>query len=64
MALKSAERYLVCVVEAWSRPTDARRHHPLIMVRVDTHVVVLQVEGILAEFDMLEFIFVEVRPAP
>ena len=34
------------------------------MVGVDTHVVVLQVEGVLAELDMLEFVFVEVRPAP
>lgn len=34
------------------------------MVWVDTHAVILQVKGILAEFDMLEFILVEVRPAP
>lgn len=34
------------------------------MVRVDAHAVVLQVEGILAEFDVFEFVFVEVRPAP
>lgn len=34
------------------------------MVWVNTHVVIFQVEGILAELDMLEFILVEVRPAP
>lgn len=34
------------------------------MVGVDTHIVILQVKGVLAELDMLEFIFVEVRPAP
>lgn len=34
------------------------------MVGVDTYIVVLQVKGVLAELDMLEFIFVEVRPTP
>lgn len=34
------------------------------MVGVDAHVVILQVKGVLAELDMLEFIFVEVGPAP
>ena len=34
------------------------------MVGVDTYIVILQVKGILAELDMLEFILVEVRPAP
>lgn len=34
------------------------------MVRVHTHVVVLQVKGVLAELDVLEFILVEVRPTP
>jgi len=48
--------------EVW--PTDAWRHYPLIMVGVDTYIVVLQVKGVLAELDMLKFIFVEVRPAP
>lgn len=43
---------------------DPRRHHPLVVVRVDAHIVVLQVEGVLAELDMLEFVLVEVWPAP
>lgn len=47
-----------------SGPTYAWRHHPFIMVGVDTHVVILQVKGVLAELDMLELILVEVRPAP
>lgn len=34
------------------------------MVGIDTHIVILQVEGVLAELDMFEFIFVEIRPAP
>lgn len=34
------------------------------MVGVNTHIVILQVEGVLAELDMLEFILVEVWPAP
>lgn len=34
------------------------------MVGVDAYIVVLQVKGVLAELDMLEFIFVEVGPAP
>lgn len=45
-------------------PTDARRNHPLVVVGVDTHVVVLQIKGVLAELDVLEFVLVEVRPAP
>lgn len=34
------------------------------MVGIDADIVILQVKGVLAELDMLEFIFVEVRPAP
>ena len=34
------------------------------MVGVHTHVVIFQIKGILAELDMFEFIFVEVRPTP
>lgn len=34
------------------------------MVGVDTHVVALQVEGKLAAFDVLQFILMQVRPAP
>ena len=34
------------------------------MVRVDTHIVIFEVKGILAELHMLEFIFVKVGPAP
>lgn len=34
------------------------------MVGVDTHVVTLEVEGILAVFDMLQFILMQVGPPP
>lgn len=34
------------------------------MVRVDAHAVILEVEGVLAELDVLQFVLVEVRPAP
>lgn len=44
--------------------TYARRHHSLIVIGVDTHVVTLEVEGKLAVFDMFQFILVQVRPPP
>lgn len=34
------------------------------MVRVDTHVVIFQVKGILAELYVLQFVLVEVGPTP
>lgn len=34
------------------------------MVGVDTHIVILEVEGVLAELYMLKFILVKVRPTP
>lgn len=43
--------------------TDARRHS-LIVMWVDTHIVTLEVKGILAVFDVLQFILVQVRPPP
>ena len=47
-----------------SRPTNAGRNHSLVVVGVDTHVVILEVKGELAELDVLQFILVEVWPAP
>lgn len=44
--------------------TDAWRHHPFIVIGVDTYIVVLEIEGILAELDMFELVFVEVWPTP
>lgn len=44
--------------------TDARRHHSLIVIGVDTHIVTLEVEGKLAVFDVLQFILMQVRPPP
>lgn len=44
--------------------TDAGRHDPLVVVRVHTHIVTLQVEGKLTVFHVLEFILVQVRPSP
>lgn len=62
---KSATRSeLLLSVAAWWRLTDAGRHHPLVVVRVDAHAVILQVEGVLAELDVLQLVLVEVRPAP
>lgn len=63
--VKPGKPWWETLVEVWSyEPTNAWWHHPLIMVGIDAHVVILQVKGILAELDMLKFIFVEVRPAP
>lgn len=45
-------------------PTYARRHHSLIVIGVDTHTVTLEVEGKLAIFDVLQFIFMQVWPTP
>lgn len=47
-----------------NRRTDAWRYHSLVVVGVDTHVVILEVKGELAELDVLQFILVEVWPAP
>lgn len=44
--------------------TYARRHHSLIVIRVDTHIVTLEVKGKLAVFDVLQFILMQVRPPP
>ena len=44
--------------------TNARGDDPLIVVRVDTHGVTLEVEGKLAVLDMLQLVLVEVRPPP
>ena len=44
--------------------TNTRRHHPLIVVGVDADVVILEVKGELAELDVLQFVLVEIRPAP
>lgn len=43
---------------------NPRRHHTLIVVGVHTHVIILQIERILTELDMFEFILVKVRPSP
>lgn len=44
--------------------TNAGRHHSLVVVGVDTHVVALEVKGKLAAFDVLQLILMQVRPAP
>lgn len=44
--------------------TDAWRRHPLVVVRVDTHTVTLQIKGKLAVFDMFQFVLVKIRPTP
>lgn len=52
---------------AWALQTqsnDAGRNHPFVVIGVDAHVVVLEIEGVLAELDMFELVFVEVWPAP
>lgn len=54
-------RWGTCVLDI---QTDAGRHHPLVVEGVHTHAVVLQVEGKLAELDVLQLVFVQVGPAP
>lgn len=44
--------------------TYAWRNHSLIVVGVDTHAVTLEVKCKLAVFDMLQFVFMQVRPSP
>lgn len=44
--------------------TDARRHDPLVVVRVDTNAVALQIKRILAVFDVLQLVLVQVGPPP
>lgn len=44
--------------------TYSRGHHTFVMVGVHTHIIILQIEGVLTELDMLEFILVEVWPSP
>ena len=40
------------------------RYDALIVVRVDTHLVALEIKGILAEFGMFQFILVQIWPPP
>ena len=40
------------------------RYDPLVVVRVNTHTVTLEVKCILAKLGMPEFVLVEVRPTP
>ncbi len=44
--------------------TYARRHHSLIVIGVDTHIVTLKVKGKLAVLDVLQFILMQVWPPP
>lgn len=44
--------------------TNARRHNTFVMIWVYTDAVAFQVKSVLAIFDVLEFIFVEIRPPP
>lgn len=53
---------LTCILNA--ETNNAWRYHSLVVVGVDTHVVILEVKGELAELDVLQFILVEVWPAP
>lgn len=59
----SAQRGTLRFSQPWGR-TDARGHHSLVMVGVDANIVVLEVKGELAELDVLEFVLVQVWPAP
>ena len=45
-------------------PTPTLRQHSLIVVRVDTHAVTLEVKGVLAELCVPKLVLVQVRPAP
>lgn len=44
--------------------TDARGHRSLVVIGVDAYIVILKVKGKLAEFDMLQFILMQVWPPP
>lgn len=52
------------LTENLSMLTYTRRHHSLVVIGVDTHIVTLEVKGKLAVFDMLQFILMQVRPPP
>lgn len=45
-------------------PTNSGGHHPLIMVRVDANRVAFEIERELTVLDVLQFVFVEIWPAP
>jgi len=44
--------------------TNAGTHDSLIMIRVHTHVVLLQLECKLTKFAVFQLVFVQVRPTP
>lgn len=44
--------------------TDSWRYHSLIMIGIHTDRITLEVKSILAEFDMLQLIFMQVWPSP
>lgn len=45
-------------------PTYSGRHNPLVVVRVDAHIVNLEVERILAVLDVLQLVLMQVGPPP
>lgn len=44
--------------------TDPRGDYSLVVVGVDTHAVLLQIEGVVTELAVLQFVLVKVRPTP
>ena len=51
-------------VQGQPRQVNAGANHPLVMVRVDTNRICLEVKTELAVLDLLQLIFVKVGPAP
>lgn len=51
-------------MEGQARQVNARTHHTLVMVRIDTDRVRLQIKRVLAVFHLLQLVLVEIRPAP
>lgn len=53
-----------CVLECQSCQINTRRYYPFIMIRIHTYAVTFQIKRILAEFQVLELVFVQVWPSP
>lgn len=52
------------MLESIKLVTYAGWYNPFVMVRIDTNAVLLKVKGILAEFYVLQFVLVNIRPSP
>ncbi len=48
---------VLTILDAYLKPTYSWRDDPLVVIWINTHTVLFQVEGKLAELSMFQFVF-------